>query len=159
MLVLSNLGCQFFFWMGLMDAKGCDELRIQEENLDTLMWFKLLFVPTLGIIILTLFLLEDYCYSFQSKTKDPDDGDDVIKPRTKYRSFWRRSGDRHHRDNKNKPSEPTRLNLVDEHGVGNCYKIEPTISMREVLQFYCQRNNTSSDAIILRHQGKKINPI
>src|SRR5947209_5495543 len=70
MLVLSNLGCQVFFWLGLIDQKGCDELRAQEENLDTLMWFKLLFVPTLGIIILTLFLLEDYCYS----VNDADQG-------------------------------------------------------------------------------------
>jgi myosin heavy subunit len=73
MLVLSSVGCQLFVLLGLLDSKGCDELKTQEENLDTLMWFKLLFVPTLGIIILTLFLLEDYCYSVpESPDNDKD---------------------------------------------------------------------------------------
>lgn len=136
-----------------MDQKFCEELKIQEENLDTLMWFKLLVVPSLGIIILTLFLLEDYCYSFQTKAKElseeVEENDITISKRAK-RPFWGRRG---HRDKKQ--VEVTRLNLVDENGVGNCYKIEPTISMRDVLKFYCQRSNISPDTIILRYEGKK----
>ena len=28
-MVLSTLGCQIFYWVGLMDQKGCEELRVQ----------------------------------------------------------------------------------------------------------------------------------
>ena len=64
MLLLSAVGCPLFLSLGLLDASGCEELRRQEAELDGLMWFKLLFVPTLGIVILTLFLLEDHCYGY-----------------------------------------------------------------------------------------------
>jgi len=137
-----------------MDQKGCEELRMQEENLDTLMWFKLLVVPSLGIIILTLFLLEDYCYSFENKSKELTEEveeNDITISKRKKNTFWGRRG---HRDKKS--VEVLRINLVDENGNGNCYKIDQTLSMRDILKFHCQRNRASPDAVILRHEGKKI---
>jgi hypothetical protein len=122
-------------WLGFMDATSCDELRVQEENLDTMMWLKLLFVPTLGVILISLFLLEDYCYSYSSVSEDPKS-----IPIKKVKNW----------------TEATRLSLIDESGASSCYKIEPSIPMREVLEFYCQRNNASLDSVILRHEGKKI---
>lgn len=154
-MFLSHLGCQIFFWLGLMDQKGCDDLRIQEENLEPFMWFKLLFVPSLGIIILTSYLLEDYCHSFQLEVHDFKQVEDIISKPRKYRSFWRRS-DKPQNNKHKMPSEPIRLNLVDENGVNTCYKIEPSVSMREVVNFYCQRHNTSADSIILRHDGTRL---
>lgn len=143
MFILSKIGCQIFFWMGLLDAQGCDELRIQEENLDTLMWFKLLFVPTLGIIILTLFLLEDYCYSFQ-RARELEQ-----TQKGKARKAWL-----HPQRNKQLPV--TRLNFIDEAGFGNCYKVKPSVQMSDVIEFYCQKHDVHANAIIFRHAGKKL---
>lgn len=64
-MIISNAVCKAFMWVGLMDPKDCEDLQ-QQENLDSFLWFKLLFIPALGLIILALFLLEDsvsYSYS------------------------------------------------------------------------------------------------
>lgn len=116
--------------MEVSEFKACEA---PEQGLDSLMWFKLLFVPTLGIVILTLFLLEEYCSSHKAKVEGEQK---------------RKSG--------RKPGEPTRISLVDQNGVQSCYKIEPTISMKEVLKFYCEKHGFSSEEVVLRHEGRKL---
>jgi hypothetical protein len=138
-MLLSNLGCRLFYWLGLIDS--CEQLQIQEENMDSVMLLKLLFVPMLGVMLISLFLLEDYCYSYsQWKVKPPEDPASIEIKKIKN---WN-------------VTEPTRLSLVDETGASSCFKIVPSIPMREVLQFYCQKNNAILDDIILRYEGKKL---
>ena len=61
MLLLSHAGCQLFLWLGLVESAGCEEWLRAEESASSFGWFKLLFVPTLGLLILTLFMLEERC--------------------------------------------------------------------------------------------------
>ena len=100
---------------------------------------QLLFVPTLGIIILTLFLLEDYCYSFQAKgpkgassrfqlwrtgwsafcadaLEEPEEIPSIPvngkgKSGGKYRSFWRRN-DKQLKADKDRDRDSKQLGLV-----------------------------------------------
>lgn len=45
-----------------------------------------------------------------------------------------------------------RINLFDEQGSSICYKIEPSITMREILQFYCEHHDGMTvDTTILLH--------
>lgn len=148
-----------------MDQTGCDELRLHEENLDTLMWFKLLFVPSLGIVILVLFLLEEYCSSLRLKEHEEGVGSDDgmnIRQRKIPRSIFGRSRARLKQD----PCKVLRLprsdrtitlNLIDENGTGNVFKIEAHMTMKEVLQHYCdKRDQLILNSIILRYMGKRI---
>lgn len=41
-------------------------------------------------------------------------------------------------------------------GVRNRYKIAPSTTLKEVLEFYCQRHDTPAEAIVLRYQGKRL---
>ena len=61
MLLLSQLGCWLFSALGVLDAAGCEELRRAEERLDALTWLKLLFVPTLGLLVIALFMCDEQC--------------------------------------------------------------------------------------------------
>ena len=61
MLLLSQLGCWLFSALGVLDAAGCEELRRAEERLDALTWLKLLFVPTLGLLVIALFMMDEQC--------------------------------------------------------------------------------------------------
>ena len=61
MLLLSQLGCWLFSSMGVLDAGGCEDLRRAEERLDALTWVKLLFVPTLGLLVIALFMMDEHC--------------------------------------------------------------------------------------------------
>jgi hypothetical protein len=73
MFLSSSFACQFLAFLGLLDSRHCDTLSspIKFQNneeqaaLDSVLWLKLVFVPVLGLLILLVFLLEDYCY--QSK--------------------------------------------------------------------------------------------
>ena len=61
MLLLSQLGCWLFSALGVLDTAGCEELRRAEERLDALTWLKLLFVPTLGLLVIALFVMDEHC--------------------------------------------------------------------------------------------------
>ena len=61
MLLLSQLGCWLFSALGVLDAAGCEDLRRAEERLDALTWLKLLFVPTLGLLVIALFMMDEHC--------------------------------------------------------------------------------------------------
>ena len=39
---------------------------------------------------------------------------------------------------KNKSSGPVRLNFLSEDGSGCCYMVEPSLSMAEVVDYYCK---------------------
>lgn len=39
-------------------------------------------------------------------------------------------------------------------GASNRYKIAPATTMRELLEFYCQRHDAAPDAVVLKHKGK-----
>ena len=110
-----------------------------------LMWFKLLFVPTLGIIILTLFLLEDYCYSLQQKAEDESFNSRELGSSTQSQrsTFWQRNNRLRSSYRGNQ-----RITLVDDKGVGHCYQIESSITMRELLQYYCDRNSLDIDSVV-----------
>ncbi len=41
-------------------------------------------------------------------------------------------------------------------GTRNRYKVVATTSLREILDYYCQRHDASAEAIVLRYQGKRI---
>ena len=71
MSLVSRVCCQLLLWLGLVKVCRCDEWLLRGASDDSstsagdvtaLQWFKLLFVPTLGLVILTLFMLEDHCY-------------------------------------------------------------------------------------------------
>jgi hypothetical protein len=54
-------------------------------------------------------------------------------------------------------SSAIRLNLVDEHGSGNCYRIEADISLAELLEFYVtQTKGSSIETLSLRFEGRKL---
>ena len=61
MLLLSQLGCWLFSAVGVLDSGGCEDLRRAEERLDALTWLKLLFVPTLGLLVIALFIMDEHC--------------------------------------------------------------------------------------------------
>ena len=74
MLLIGHLGCQLLLWLGLVESVACDEWvedsgaeseaasTSSPSSAPSVQWFKLLFVPTLGLVILTLFVLEEHCY-------------------------------------------------------------------------------------------------
>lgn len=99
-----------------------------------MMWFKLLFVPVLGVIILALFLLEEYC------------------------AIQRLKGPEKRSRNTNASPQPvaTRISFVDPNGTKSCYKIEPTVSMQSVLKFYCEKHGMNPEELILRHKGQRL---
>ena len=40
MILLSSLGCQLLFWIGLMETTSCDELRVQGKTKRSLTFVK-----------------------------------------------------------------------------------------------------------------------
>ena len=77
MSLLSRLCCQLLLWLGWVEVCRCDEWLLRTNSDDggggevtSLQWFKLLFVPTLGLVVLSLFMLEDHCYGQHANAAD-----------------------------------------------------------------------------------------
>ena len=77
MLLLSQLGCWLFSALGVLDAAGCEDLRRAEERLDALTWLKLLFVPTLGLLVIALFMMDEQCAHTTGTDMQWNDADDA----------------------------------------------------------------------------------